>query len=133
MEFPGDKGMTLNSDERAEGSAFHAIAERKLKATSDGKSSDVFVRFGRPEPYPKGDWACAYQIAGIGDEKVRWIVGIDAVQALQLAMFQADASLSLLRKAVTLTFLDENHLGFPSTTKEATGNCPYCRSGDAEC
>ena len=125
--------MSLNSNERAEGTAFDTIAERKLKATINGKSSDVFVRFGRPEPHPKGDWACAYQIAGLGDEKVRWIVGIDQVQALQLAMFQAGASLSLLRKAVTLTFLDENHLGFPSNSKEATGHCPYCRSGEVEC
>lgn len=125
--------MSLNSNERTEGTAFDTIAERKLKATIDGKSSDIVVRFGRPEPHLKGDWACAYQIAGLGDEKVRWIVGIDAVQALQLAMFQAGASLSLLRKAVTLTFLDENHLGFPSNTRESTGNCPYCRSGEIEC
>jgi hypothetical protein len=125
--------MSLNSNERVERAAFQAIAERKLKATIDGKSSDVLVRIGKPEPYPGGGWACAYQIAGIGDEKVRPILGVDAVQALQLAMFQAGASLSLLRKAVTLTFLGENHLGFPNNSREATGHCPYCGSGEAEC
>lgn len=125
--------MSLNSNERAERTTFETIAARKLKATIDGKSSDVLVRIGRPEPHPKGDWACPYQIAGIGDEKVRWIIGIDAVQALQLAMFQAGASLSQLRKGVTLTFLEEKHLGFPNSSKEATGHCPYCRSGEVEC
>ncbi len=124
----------MSSDYRVElnMTELEIIAERILRATIDDKSFDVFVRFGKPALHPKGDWACPYQITGIGDEKLHYAVGIDSVQSLQLAMFAVDADLSVFRKEVKLTFLDENHLGFPSTTREATGSCPYCRSGETE-
>jgi hypothetical protein len=124
--------MSVDSDERFDAIHLDVIAERTLAATIDGSVLDVFVRFGKPIPYPKGDWACPYQIVGIGDEKVHSAFGIDAVQALQLAMFAAGAVLNMHRKRTTLAFLGESHCGFPSTTREATGSCPYCKSGDAE-
>lgn len=108
------------------------IAERVLTATIKDKSFDVLVRFWKPMPHPKGDWACLYKFIGIGNEELRYAAGIDAVQALQLAMFAVGAELSALRKDVKLAFLDESHCGFPSTTREATGSCPYCRHGDTE-
>jgi len=109
------------------------IAEHTLTATIDGKSSAVVVRFAKPAPHPKRVWACPYQISGIGDEKVRRAFGIDGVQSLQLAMFSTGAVFSTPRDEVKLTFLNENHPGFPDSTREASGNCPYCRSGEAEC
>ena len=125
--------MSSDLNEQVDVTEIDVIAERTLTATSDGKSFDVVVQFGRPAPHPKGDWACAYQITGIGDEKVRRAFGIDAVQALQLAMFSAGAALSTHREEVKLTFLNENHLGFPGSTREASGSCPYCGSGEAGC
>jgi hypothetical protein len=68
---------------------FEVIAERVLTATINGKPFDVSVRFGKPMPNPSGEWACPYQINGLGIETVRRACGIDAVQALQLAMFAA--------------------------------------------
>ncbi len=125
--------MTSDLNEQADVTEIDVIAERTLTATIDGKSSDVVVRFGKPARHPKGDWACPYQISGIGDEKVRQAFGIDGVQALQLAMFSAGAVLSTHREEVKLTFLNEIQLGFPGSTREASGSCPYCRSGEAEC
>ena len=124
--------MSSDIKEQDDTEELEAIAERTLTATTDDKAFDVLVRFGKPTPHPKGDWACPYQIAGIGDEKVRRAFGIDAVQALQLAMLATGAILSAHRKEVKLAFLGESHLGFPNNTKEASGNCPYCKSGDAE-
>jgi hypothetical protein len=124
--------MSLDFNEQTDETELDVIAERTLTATIDDKSFVVFVRFGKPMPHPKGDWACPYQIIGIGDEKASYIFGIDAVQALQLAMCAVGAVLSAYRRKVNLSFLDENHSGFPITTREATGNCPYCRSGDTE-
>src|ERR1039458_8851234 len=124
--------MSSELNEQADETELDAIAERTLTATIDNKSFDILVRFGKPLLHPKGDWACPYQIAGIGDEKVRLAFGIDAVQALQLAMLAAGANLSAHRMEVKLAFLGESHLGFPNNTKEASGNCPYCKSGDAE-
>src|ERR1035441_6334435 len=83
--------MSSELNEQADETELDAIAERTLTATIDNKSFDILVRFGKPLLHPKGDWACPYQIAGIGDEKVRLAFGIDAVQALQLAMLAAGA------------------------------------------
>ncbi|MGH9563259.1 MAG: DUF6968 family protein [Terracidiphilus sp.] len=121
----------MNSDLAAQ--EFDVIAERALDAIGDGGSFEVRVRLGKPTPHPKGDWACPFQITGIGDEKVRLIFGVDAVQALQLAMVAVGSHLSTHQKKAKLAFLSENHLGFPRTTLEATGSCPYCRSEDVAC
>jgi hypothetical protein len=125
--------MSSGISEQDDITGLDVIAERTLTATIDDKSFDVFVRFGKPMPHPKGDWACPFQITGIGDEKVRHAFGIDAVQALQLAMLAAGKVLSTHRNEVKLFFLDENNLGFPRSTKEASGRCPVCGHGEAEC
>jgi hypothetical protein len=109
------------------------IAERVLVAASSSGSIEVKVRFGKPMPDPKGDWACPFQIIGIGSEEILKIYGIDAVQALQLAMFSAGADLERFQKAVKISFLDDADLGFPRNTREATGSCPYCNPGEPSC
>jgi hypothetical protein len=125
--------MSPEFNEEVDVTKLDVVADRVLTATIEGKSFEVIVRFWKPMPHPKGDWICSYTLIGIGNEKLRYAAGIDAVQALQLAMFAVGAELSGLRKDVELTFLDENHCGFPSTTREATGSCPYCRHRDTEC
>jgi hypothetical protein len=124
--------MTPEFNEQADLSNLDVIAERVLKATIRDKSFDVIVRFWKPMAHPKGGWACLYKFIGIGNEKLRYAVGIDAVQALQLAMFAVGTELSVLRKDVKLAFLEENDLGFPCTIREPSGSCPYCKSGETE-
>jgi hypothetical protein len=59
------------------------IATRMLDL--DGKQVTVVI--GKPEKFPEGeDYYCPYQIVGMGDGQVRYAGGIDAVQALQLAL-----------------------------------------------
>ena len=50
-----------------------------------GKTVTVLV--GKPEKFPDAeDYYCPYQILGLGNERVRRAGGVDAVQALELAL-----------------------------------------------
>jgi hypothetical protein len=66
------------------------IAERTFVfAAKAGWSRDVFVKLGRPAPEPQSGgraWVCPYQISGIERDRVMGIFGVDAMQALLLAI-----------------------------------------------
>lgn len=72
------------------------VAERRLYIAG---RPDIIIRvlLGKPQEAPEassGDFMlCPYQILGIGDEKVRVGGGVDAMQALQLAMEMIGAEL----------------------------------------
>jgi len=71
------------------------VAERYLHL-EDQADSSVRVILGKPrtDPIAPSDHVlCPYQILGIGDEKVRSASGVDAFQALQLAMEMIGAEL----------------------------------------
>jgi hypothetical protein len=87
------------------------FAERQLEL-SDG--SAVIVRFFRPEPR-EVDHCCDYQISWPDRERRFHIYGIDAVQALILAMQAAHADLlsSPEGKSGLLLWLGERDLGLP--------------------
>lgn len=74
------------------------IAERCLTFNADaGWSRDVWVRLGRPIADPSdenGSWLCPYQIAGLSRDRVRAIFGVDAMQALVLAIHAIPAELA---------------------------------------
>src|SRR4026208_821544 len=76
------------------------IAERQLRVAGRPES-DVRVRLGTPRPFPDapyGDYYCPYQIVGVGSEKVRWAGGVDAIQALELALHILPTELDALRE-----------------------------------
>lgn len=76
------------------------IARRTLN-TKDGRAIEILL--GMPEPYPDGkDYYCAFQVVGLDDEKVRHAGGVDAFQALLLA---------LKKLTYYMTSLDEVKLG----------------------
>ena len=59
------------------------IAERKLHLGGD-EASRISILIGKPQPFDDGTgFYCPYQITGIDTEKVRWVGGVDAVQALE--------------------------------------------------
>jgi hypothetical protein len=124
--------MSPEFNEKVDETNLDIFAERALTATIKDKSVDVLIRFWKPMAHPKGGWACLYKIIGVGDGKLHYAAGIDAIQSVQLAMYAVGAELSVFQKELKLTFLGENHLGFPCNIKEATGSCPYCKSGEAE-
>ena len=76
------------------------IAERRLRV-SGHPELDVRIRIGTPRPFPDaphGDYYCPYQISGLGSAKVRHTGGVDAVQALELAIHILPTELDALRQ-----------------------------------
>jgi len=76
----------------------------------------VIVRLAKPEKIPgEDDFSCGYQILGLGTEAVRTAVGVDAVQALFLAMTKIGADLYTSAEASTckLSWHGDKNLGFP--------------------
>lgn len=79
----------------------------------------ITVVIGKPEKFPDAeDFYCPYQIVGLGSGRVRYAGGIDAVQAMQLAlkMVGADLYTSPESQAKQLTWQggeSSGDLGFP--------------------
>ena len=92
------------------------IAERRLEWAGGGPGDGVLVRIGRPvpDPEPGGDWLCPIQIVGAHGDAVRAAYGVDAVQALVLALWMIDIELRALQKDAgrALLWLDRTDLGF---------------------
>ncbi len=90
------------------------IASREL----DANGKKVVVVIGRPEKFPDGeDYYCPYQIVGIGSERVKYAGGIDAVQALQLALKKIGTDLYTSQEAQAKQLLwaggEPGDFGFP--------------------
>jgi hypothetical protein len=76
------------------------IAERRLRV-SGRPDLEVWVRLGTPRPFQDDstdDYYCPYQVSGVGDAKVRYASGVDALQALELALHILPTELDRLRK-----------------------------------
>ena len=97
------------------------IAVRELEAAGAGDElRPVFVRFGRPErdPAPGGDWQCAFQITGLGEDDVECAFGVDSVQALQLAFQAVGARLFAADgRGQSITWLGMREVGFPAPSE----------------
>jgi hypothetical protein len=61
------------------------IATRTLSLV-DVPSRELRVKIGKPQLSEHNDYYCPIQVTGIGDESVHSVVGIDSIQALELAM-----------------------------------------------
>ncbi|HEY0105574.1 MAG TPA: hypothetical protein VGB91_05770 [Rhizomicrobium sp.] len=89
------------------------IAEREL-STPDGLR--VIARLGKPRQFPSSeDFYCPYQILGVGSQSVRRAGGVDAMQALQLALKMIGADLYTSDEYATkrISWNDSRDLGFP--------------------
>jgi hypothetical protein len=73
------------------------IAARRTFETVNGKP--VVLTIGVPQRVPGSDWGCALQITGLNTSwrRPRYVFGIDALQALQLAMECAAAELESVK------------------------------------
>jgi hypothetical protein len=93
------------------------IAERRLVfEASKGGTRDVCVRIGRPvlDPSaPRETWVCPFQIEGLGTGRAMGIFGIDAMQALLLAIHTIPAELAIYVRDPGGRFL---HLGDTDTS-----------------
>jgi hypothetical protein len=91
------------------------IATRKLRIIGE-KEQDVTILIGKPRRLPDSpDYYCPFQITGMDPEEVRCAYGVDAVQAIQLALVHIGAHLSGSKEAKTgqLRWEDMSDLGFP--------------------
>ena len=95
------------------------IATRRLFRAGDDTAGVIAVKMGKPVPYPDGqDYYCPYQVTGLGDEKVRYAAGIDAFQAMQLALRMIGTDLYIRLNRLCAGRLrwegdDDGDLGFP--------------------
>jgi uncharacterized protein DUF6968 len=98
------------------------LASRTLRfQTNSGRPIDVTVTVGRPVPDPDAryeDWLCPYQLRGVGDGAVRAVFGVDAMQALILALHTLPTELRALVRGGSGTFPDRD---------EDLGLTPACK------
>jgi len=92
------------------------LAERQLDLNTNGRNSLVKVLLGVPRRIPdSADFYCPYQIVGLASEAVCYAEGVDAAQALYLAMEAVGTVLSSTPEARSgrLTWYGDRMLGFP--------------------
>lgn len=65
----------------------NTIAVRRLAVVGE-PGREVVVTLGKPRPDPKpgGDWMCSYLVEGLPDARKRAAHGVDAMQALLMAL-----------------------------------------------
>ncbi len=93
------------------------IARRSLTRDSeDGCVREVEVLVGKPQGSPGADdWYCPFQITGLGSDGIRFVVGVDSIQAVQLAFRYIG---TLLARVQGLKWLGRDVLGFPLSASE---------------
>jgi hypothetical protein len=98
------------------------IAIREFEAI-DGSAltRKVRVSIGKPEEFPEGPgYYCPFQLSGLGSENIKYAVGIDSVQALQLVMVMIGATLEFYNQELggilRWECSSKGDLGFPSDT-----------------
>lgn len=87
--------------------------EYEAQAAAGGPPRQVTLRIGRPRPDRQGDWVCPVQVVGLGDDAVMNVNGVDAVQALFLAMQIAGVKLTFPPRGVTVTWMGMRDVGLP--------------------
>ena len=93
------------------------IASRLLTCVIDGQRQEVRVNLGEPFE-DNGAFTCAYEIVIANDSTVHMIMGLDGIQALQLAMFMVGSSLKSMSNASGWRCAESEGFGFPSALDE---------------
>jgi hypothetical protein len=84
------------------------IAERELDGRYNGKPCKVTVRFGKPffdESSDGSCWYCPYSIASPEGQRVFYGAGLDAQQALRIAISMARAELTSLHSELRVKWI----------------------------
>lgn len=87
------------------------IAERAL--VHGRKKRQLTVRIGAPKRAEDVDWVCPYQIAGLRDSRVDAAYGVDALQALMMALEGIRVRLEKAGGGCTWVGGEEGDAGFP--------------------
>ena len=95
------------------------IVARRAMGREGQSGTYLTVEIGTPQPYEDDPaaWFCPYRIAATeGKQEKRFaVVGVDAVQALQLALKIIGSELFVINRDLggALRFLGDRNLGFP--------------------
>jgi hypothetical protein len=101
------------------------IAVREFYLTeNDEPNRIVKLSVGKPKAFPNSEgYYCPFQILGAGAENIKYAAGVDAIQALQLAMVMIGATLSFLNEELDGRLRweggSEGDFGFPSTIERS--------------
>lgn len=90
----------------------------RLKDENEEHEREIHIRIGKPLPFQDSpDFYCPYQIIGVGSEKIKYAGGIDAIQAIQLALDRIGAELYNSKEAQSDQLRwegdEKGDLGFP--------------------
>lgn len=98
------------------------IAVRQFRVVGE-PDREVVLTIGkpRPDPDPTGDWMCSVLIEGIPGSKRQRIHGIDALQALQLAIEHARRALDASGLALTWMNHEPGDVGIPRIVPSGWG------------
>lgn len=76
-------------------------------------SRKVVVKIGKPRRVRRGEWICPYVVIGLDSDEIRYVYGIDAVQALLMSLEGARATLEGAKKELRWVGGDSGDTGFP--------------------
>lgn len=99
------------------------IASRELARDGSGKPIHVFI--WKPFKVREEEWACPYQIKGLGDEAIRYSYGSDAMQALQLSFDGVRVDLNPKLNRILFLGSEIAEAGFPRTIAYSFGADVY--------
>ena len=89
------------------------IAERYLDGIENGVPCMVLVRFGKPvQKDDDGSWFCPYSITSSKGERLFYGAGLDALQALRIAISMVAAELATRYADLQLRWSGDEDLGF---------------------
>lgn len=79
-----------------------------------GGKGEVLVEIGKPEPFPDSGYYCPIRISGVGIDRLKQVGGVDAAQALQLALQMIKIDLAAINKQFghALRWNGDTDLGF---------------------
>jgi len=96
------------------------IVARRILRERDTRRRVVVV-VGTPARRSTGEWACPWQLQGLGDGKVRYAFGVDSMQALQPSFEAIRLALLPVRDSLTWCDGETGGLGFTRTVNIAFG------------
>jgi hypothetical protein len=60
------------------------VAVRELREVTSSRK--IIIKIAKPRKEKTGDWVCAYSLAGSGKHEIQYAYGIDAFQAIFMAL-----------------------------------------------
>jgi hypothetical protein len=96
------------------------VGERVLTYGPKGRQR-IIVRVGTPRQDDSRTWLCAFQISGPRGSRIHAAYGVDAIQALQVALEGIRFHLARQRVRATWVGGEKGDPGFPQTVPIAFG------------